>query len=47
MIERRPYVERFHPTLKSHVSAAATVRISGGGIPIFQDASFQPSNHHG
>ncbi len=46
MIESRPYEERFHPTLRSHVSAAATVRTSGGGMPILQDASCQPSNHH-
>src|SRR6185436_16907669 len=46
MIESRPDEERFHPTLSSPVSAAATVRISGGGIPSFQDVSFQPSNHH-
>jgi hypothetical protein len=39
-------MERFQPSLKSHVSAAATVRTSGGGMPILHDASFQPSNHH-
>jgi serine/threonine protein kinase len=46
VIERRPNVERCHPTLSSQVSAAATVRTSGGGMPAFQDASRQPSNHH-
>src|SRR5262249_47716748 len=29
VIESRPYVERFHPTRRSHVSGAATVRTSG------------------
>src|SRR5262245_12269566 len=46
VIESSPYADRFHPTRRSQVSAGATVRISGGGIPSFQDASFQPSNHH-
>ena len=46
VIESSPYADRFHPTLKSQVSAGATVRIAGGGIPSFQEVSFQPSNHH-
>src|SRR5262249_8894000 len=46
VIEIGPYAERFHPARNSQVWAAATVRISGGGMPTFQDASSQPSNHH-
>jgi len=46
VIESSPYAERFHPTCSSHVFASATVRSSGGGMPTFHDASFQPSNHH-
>ena len=46
MIESSPYVDRFQPTLSSHVCGAATVRTSGGGMPTFHVESLQPSNHH-